>query len=560
MRALGVAFAVVLVVAACSGAAAPSQPTTPSATPRPGGRAVLPIGNVMTLQPLLAANLITEVIYSPLVGRDPDTGALVPELADRFGLSSDGLTATYHLRDGLVWSDGVPITGEDYRYVVHALARSKQTTQSKVSFQDIVGWRDYVEGRTSAIAGIDVSADGRTITVKVTRVLCTTLGGLVSYPLPRHRFQAAWDDRTTDASKSIDEHPLNLAPPVSSGPFVLRDRGQEQTVLVANDRYWRGRPLLDELVFKTYAGSAPTLNAIRAEEVDAAWPIAPEDLESVTRGASAYQAHRVAGISNFAFIGWNQISSRAPWLRDARVRRALSHGLDVDRIIQAVLLGNGHRVYSHVPQASWAYDGTGFDTYSYDVAGAKRLLEAAGARMGPDGVYLWTDGRPMRMTIETNQGNTVRERIMEIAAEQYAKIGISIDQRLESFPALVAHLNDHGTDFDGVIVGWNLSASDPGMYAIWHSSQAARGGSNFVAYADPEVDRLVEQARTGPDCSQDARRRAFAAADRILNRDVPYTFLFAADTLAVSHRSLRGFELKPFASMLWNVERWWIRR
>jgi peptide/nickel transport system substrate-binding protein len=547
----------------CCTSAPPPAPSPSAAidTPRPGGRVVVAsVGNVRTLQPVLSISDQSALIYPALVRNDPVSGAIVPDLAETANLSADGLTATYRLRPALVWSDGTPITGEDYRYAVDAVARSKATL-AKSRFQDVAGWNDYVQGNSTTISGIEVSPDGRTVTIRLTRVFCAALGGLGFSPLPRNRFVGYWDDRTTDTTKNLDQSPLNEAPPVSSGPFVLKEFVPDiQTVLAPNDRYWRGRPLIDELVFKVYSGAGAVNAALLTGEAHMARTF-PEDIATLATQASTYALHRLPGIGGYSFIGWNEASSRAPWLRDVRVRQALAYGLDVDLIIKAVLLGYGHRVFGHTPDASWAYDATGFNTYPYDVAKAKQLLEAAGARIGPDGVYLWIDGRPMRMSIKTNSGNKIRETVVQIAQEQYAKIGLSVAPELLSFPALTALLSDHGGDFDGVLVGWSLGVENPGTYAIWHSSQTAKGGQNFIAFADPDVDRFSVAGRSGPDCGRDARKKAFVAADRILNAQVPYTFLYSDDQMIFTHASLRGIEPTSFDNYsFWNVEKWWLRR
>ena len=553
--------AVVMVLASCTTTIPPPTASLTPDAPQRGGRVVIATtGNVRTLQPVLAGSDVIPLIYAGLTRPDSKNGSLTPDLADTFSLSPDGLTANYRLREGLVWSDGTPLTAEDYRYALHAVARSKATV-AKSRFQDIAGWTDYVQGRASSVSGIEIAANGRDITVHLTRVFCAALSNLAFTPLPRQRFVGSWDDRTTDTTKSIDQSPLNEAPPVSSGPFVLKQFTPDvQTVLAPNDRYWRGRPLIDELVFKVYSGVAATNGALLTGEAHLA-RVAPVDVATISQSAPAYTLHQLPGIGEYTFVGWNQASSRAPWLRDIRVRQALAYGLDVDLIIKSVLLGNGHRVFSHTPQASWAYDGTGMNTYPYDIQKAKQLLESAGARMGPNGVYLWTDGRPMRMSLKTNADNTTRVTVTQIAQDQYAKVGLAVDPEVLSFQALAAMLDGHGSDYEGFLLGWNIGIESPGTFSVWHSSQNVKGGSNYVAFSDSDVDRFAVAGRTGPDCSRETRKAAFASADRILNAQVPYTFLYSPDTLIFDQKALRGIEPTSFDNFsLSTVEQWWLKQ
>src|SRR5207247_3535242 len=181
-------------------------------------------------------------------------------------------------------------------------------------------------------------------------------------------------------------------------------------------------------------------------------------------------------------------------------------GINVDAIVQKIVFGLGTKALANNPPVSWAYDGSGLTDYKLDVAKAKSLLEQAGAKMGSDGVYRWSDGSPMKMRIETNQGNNARETILQFAQEQYKQIGIQIDPLLESFNALLDR-TDPGTDFEGFIIGWSLGA-DPDPYSIWHSSQQGKGQFNNVGYVNATVDQALIDNRNGPDCSQTARKAA----------------------------------------------------
>ena len=222
-----------------------------------------------------------------------------------------------------------------------------------------------------------------------------------------------------------------------------------------------------------------------------------------------------------------------------------------------VVFGFGSQIYAHTPPVSWAYDDTGLTKYTRDVNKAKQLLEQAGAKMGTDGVYRWTDGTPMKMRIETNQGNNIRETILQFAQAQYKDIGIQIDPLLESFNALLDRTQP-GADYEGFIIGWSLGA-DPDPYSIWHSSQTTKDQFNDVFYANPTVDQALLDNRNGPDCSQAARKKALHTVDQQLNQDVPYTFLFTRDSLTYADKKLQAFDPNTY-STLWNVEKWWFKK
>ena len=575
-RFLAILGAGLLVATAC-GSQAPQGTTqaTPGATaaagetPVKGGRIVEgAISDIKTLQPVISTDTASSGawsnFYTGLLRSNPQTGDLEPGLAEKFELSKDGLTVTYTLRQGLVWSDGQPFTGDDYKYTVEAIARSAKTVR-KSTFQDIVGWKDYVDGKADEVTGIKVKESGRVIEMVLTKPFCPALRNLAGVGggvLPKHHFVKVWDNKSTDTKKNIDDNALNNAPPASIGPFVFKEwKPGIQVSMTRNDKYYRGAPLLDEYIIKVYADQVAVKAALLTGEISYGL-VQPADVEELnTAGKEILNFHRFPGVSSYVFISWNQKATKAPWLADKRVRQALTFGLDVTSIVKNVLLGYGQQVFTHTPKASWAYPGDDKVTkYTFDQAKAKQLIEQAGAKMGPDGVYRWTNGQPMQMRIETNQGNKVRETILQIAQEQYKAIGVKIDPLLESFPALLDRSVPQNLDHEGVILGWSLGL-EPDMYSIWHSSQSGKDQFNWVHYANPEVDKAIEAGRNGPDCTAEARKKAYEAVNKHLSDDAGYTFLYTGDSLVFFNKSVRGIEPKPYSTAsAWNIEKWWIKR
>lgn len=572
-RFVSILGAVVLVATACGAQAPTGQGTAaPGASekPTPGGRVVTgTISDIKTLQPVITTDTSSGdawgFTYIGLLRSNPDTGDLEPGLAEKWDLSKDGLTVTYTLRDGLVWSDGVPFTMDDYKYSVEAVARSQKTTR-RSTYQDIVGWKDYVDGKADEVTGIKVKDGGKTLEITLTKAFCPAVRSLSGGPsggiIPKHSFVSGWDNKSTDTKKNIDDHPLNFAPPAAMGPFKFKEwKPGVSVTLEANDKFWRGRPLIDEYVIKVYADQVAVKAALLTGEISYGG-VQPADVDEVkTAGADFLTFYRFPGTSSYTFISWNLKATKAPWLADKRVRQALTYGLDISSVIKNVVLGYGVQVFAHTPKASWAYPGDEqLNKYPFDPKKAKELLEQAGAKPGPDGIYRWTNGQPIQMRIETNQGNKVRETILQIAQEQYKAIGVKVDPLLESFPALLDRSVPQNLDHEGVILGWSLGL-EPDMYSIWHSSQQGNDQFNWVHYANSDVDKAIEAGRNGPDCSTEARKKAYATVNRLLNEDAAYTFLYTGDSLVFFNKSVQGLDPKTYStSSGWNIEKWWIKR
>jgi peptide/nickel transport system substrate-binding protein len=546
-----------------SDAAAPGPTLTPTpGQPKPGGRVVIgDTADVKTLNPVLvndaASDVVTSRIYASLLSVDPETGQPKPNLAQKFDFSSDGKTLTFELRDGLKFSDGSPLTGDDFKFSVEALLRSKKSNH-KNNVDQIVGARQYMDGSASDVSGISV--DGNTITVTLANSFCpalTQIGGVQI--IPQSVFGKYLDPN--DASKNLDDAPEDSAPPVASGAFTFKEWvANDHVTLERNDNYWHPA-YLDEWVHKTYPSQDALTAALKAGEVDLT-QFEPKDLQDLQSDGDL-QVFKYLNLG-YTFIGWNQARGGKEFLQDKAVRQALAYGLDVQQVIDKVLLGQGVKMVGQIPPVSWAYDASGLNTYDYDPGKAQQLLQDDGWAKGDDGIYA-KDGQKLAFTLLTNSGNATRETFTQMAADQYRQIGVSVEPKTESFDALVDRLNQSkdpqdgdkgGHDFDAVVIGWSLTA-DPDMYSIWDSNSTHTGESNWIDYKNQDLDKAIDDSRTN--CAPADRKDALKRANQILNEQQPYNFGFAADVLLGVNRRVQGIAPGPYAR--WGQaapETWWI--
>jgi peptide/nickel transport system substrate-binding protein len=149
----------------------------------------------------------------------------------------------------------------------------------------------------------------------------------------------------------------------------------------------------------------------------------------------------------------------------------------------------------------------------------------------------------------------VRSLTAEIIQAQLRRIGIRVDIRIIEWSAFLHQFIDK-RNFDVAIMSWAL-ARDPDQYAIWNSKQTGEGQYNFVSYANPEVDRLLDEGRRTFD--QKERERIYHRIHRILFEDIPYVFLYYPESLQVVHRRFQGPEVAPLG-LGWNFYRWGVPR
>ena len=574
-RAVAVASALALTAAACGPTTTPAgvSPTVAATAaadqPATGGRVIWgSFSDIQRLNPatsndatssLVQGGAGAPMIYDSLVFIDPKTAEVKPELGT-WKVSADGLTFDWTIDAKANWSDGKPITGKDWLARVKMQGRSK-VTPNKSTFNDIEGYQDYASGKATDISGIKIdAADPKRFSVKFTRVFCPAMVTVFgSVPLPEHVFGKYIND--TDVNVVVDEAPENNAPPVASGPFKFKEwRKGDQVILVRNDNYFKGAPYIDEFVLKVVADTNVLAAQLKTGELTAG-TITPTDIAGF-QGEDRLKMYKWQA-NSYTYIGWRGNNPNVGFLADKRVRQALSYGVDTAAVVQSVLLGEGAKQIQHHPNVSWAAaPEKDLSAYNYDKAKAEELLKQAGFAKGADGIFA-KDGKPLAISIVTNQGNKTRETFLQVATEQYKQIGVKITPKVEAFESLVPKLTGGSAEIEAVIIGWSLSA-DPDSFTIWHSSNVAsptKAGNNFVGYANPEVDKLIEQGRNGPDCSQAARQKVYQQMNKILNDDAPYMFGFSPKTIMVADGRIQGIDPGTFNLYgLWNINTWWFKK
>jgi peptide/nickel transport system substrate-binding protein len=536
---------------------------TTGGQPKPGGRIILgDPTDIKTLNPVVSTDTssaeVINRIYAPLVSVDPKTAEIIPNLAEKWDFSADGKTLTFQLRDGLKWSDGSALTGDDFKFTVMATLRSKKTNH-KNQVDQIVGAKEYIDGTAGDLSGIKV--DGKNITVSLVNSFCPAMVQIGNLNIiPQSVFGKYFSPN--DATKNLDDAPENNAPTIASGAFTFKEwiPGDHVTV-VRNDNYWN-KANIDEWVHKVYPNQDALTAALKVGEVDMA-QFDPKDLADM-QNVSTVNIFKYLNLG-YTYIGWNQLRGGKEFLQDKAVRQALTYGLNVDQVVSKVLFGEGVKMVAHTPPVSWAYDPSGLNDYKYDPAKAEQLLQQDGWAKGSDGIYA-KGGQKLEFSIVTNSGNVVRETFIQVAAEQYKQIGMNVEPKTESFEALVDRLtmskdpkygDQGGHDYDAVVIGWGLSA-DPDQYSIWDSNSTHAGENNSIQYKNPEVDKAIDDSRS--QCGQADRKAAIHKVDQILNDEQPYNFGFANNWLLGVSKKVQNINPGPYARFgQARPETWWIQ-
>ena len=480
------------------------------------------------LNPILASDSASFDLlgwfFPSLLGQDPFSGAIVPtEMAESWEVSEDGLVWTFHLQDGVMWTDGEQVTADDFKFTYNAIASDLVETPRKANLDNI--------------ESIEV-LDSLTIQVTYAEVKCDALNNLGLGWLPSHLYAEDFSD--------VMDSPLNEEPTVSAGPFVFNEwtRDDNSTVL-RNDAYWKGAPNMDGWIYKIVPDPGARLAQLQTGELDLVG-VQPEQLTTVELDSNL-NLYKFKD-DGYSYIGLNQANPQNPLagqdedgnlveqdphpiLSDLAVRQAIAHALDYDSIISTVYLGQGYQVASNVlPAVGWAHDPS-LQPYAFDTELASQILDEAGWTDSDDdgvrecnGCATAEAGAALTIRLQTNAGNTTREDLGALVQDQLNSIGFDIQFEAIEFGTLVGELL--GQTYDMVIIGWTGLGTDPNDDSFWHSKFDTPGsGFNFVSYQNPRIDELLEQAVSVPGCATEERATFYHEIQKIIHDDIPYVFV-----------------------------------
>lgn len=536
---LAIGFAIFM--AACSG---PSESVNHSRHPWTIPR-VLRIAMTQeptNLNPPIATNWfdLSMFVYSWAVRYDsrarpvPDALREIPTVANR-DVSGDGLTLKYRLRRNIVWQDGVPLTCGDMKFTWRVV----MNPHNNVTVTD--GYRD--------IRSIDCSNPDVAV-IHMNRVYAPYLQQLWSVNgnapiLPEHLLARYNDDKG-----SFNTAPYNSLP-IGSGPFkVVRwDRGQEIR-LVANTRFYLGKPKLNEVIFKVIPDVNTAVQALQTHSVDvladsgSRWPT---DAAIVAHKSDGL-ATRVADTFDFSKVDFNL---QRPVVGDRNVRVALAYATDRAGVIRKLLHGFGlvAETDQH-PLLSWAYT-SDVTHYPYDPRRARDILEADAWKIGPDGIRV-KHGRRLEFLL-TGLGGVAHPTPGQLMLQrEWREIGV--DAEIKNYP--MSQLLDPSPSgilqsgrYDAADIGY-VDAADPDDSEFYSSRNLAPRGQNSTHWINPVASAAIDDALRTVD--QAKRRRDYIIVQQQLTRDLPTIVLAYSRIPYIYNSDLKGFDPSPVVSAYWN--------
>lgn len=526
IRCLILMFAALLLSVACDSSSEHQQQS--KKTDKYGGTLVIGISSdVDTFNPLFTeAAMGKEIGHLLLRGLADlnDHSEFVGELAEWWKRSDDYRQVTYHLRKDARWSDGVPITAEDVQFTFELLADTAVASPNN--------WvTDFIQKV--------VVVDSHTVRIEFCKAYPDQIFDTAGEILPRHILKDV--DRRSLRTHAIGREPL------SSGPYKLKKWVAQQVIeLVPNEHYYGRRPYLDRLVFKIVPDKSNLQMQLESGEIDMIADVDAERANLMQKNSTKITVYPISG-RTYYYIGYNEKNSI---FSKPDVRRALAMAVDRRTIIDALLYGFGEACNGPIPpMLKWDL-ATNETEVRYDPAAAQDILTTAGWSDSNGDGWLDRQNQNFEFTLQINSGNKLKEDLAVVLQAQLKKIGVKVNLETIEWTAFLKKLRQK--QFDAYVGGWSTSFNVD-FTPIFHSQSGEL--FNYVSYANPEVDQLIEAGRVEMD-----RKRArdiWMKAQSLIYAEQPYTFLFWKPQIVAVNSEFKDVTPIPL-SVLYNIENWYL--
>lgn len=440
---------------------------------------------------------IDELIFDSLVHRDEHFN-IVPWVAERWEIP-DPTTYIFHLRQGVHFHDGRPLTAKDVKWSLDSVRNGSLVSVKTTTYQLI----DHVDAPDDATLIIHLSEPDGTLLYN----LSNGAFGIVPY----------------GSDKQFNRNPIG------SGPFKFVSLSpDDKVVLDRNDNYWGQRANVEHLRLMIVPDATTRALELRKGSAD----ISPSgslsaDTIRTLRQYKSLEIEQQPG-TVLAYLAFNL---RDPILKDLRVRQALAYAIDRGAILHYLFGDEGRLADSVLPPQHWAYTGD-VTHYAYDPDKANAILESAGYHRGKDGIRI-------HLTMKTSTEETTR-LLAAVLQEQLYKVGIALDIR--SFEFATFYSDVQKGSFQLYSLRWIGGNEDPDIfYYAFHSSSFPPRHANRSYYANPEVDQLIEAGRSTVD--QEKRKEIYAKVQQILAHDLPYIDLWYFDNVVVHSTRVKNLQI-----------------
>jgi peptide/nickel transport system substrate-binding protein/microcin C transport system substrate-binding protein len=532
-----------LVVAAAALFALPVFAAAPNVNAPKGGDFVINLeGEPPTVHPIMSTDLYSQKVIGyvceGLLTRNVETYNWQPLLADKWEISKDNKVFTFHIRKDAVFHDGKPVTAEDVKFSYDAIFNPAYEAAQLQPYYEGIAKVEVVDPQTVKFYAKDSYfknfESAATMTV-----------------IPKHIYGDV--EKSKKMNRTL----------VCSGAYTLSkfERGQ-MIQLKKFDKWWgnnapeyKGMENFNTITMRFYKEDNVAIEHMKKGDLDYI-EMRIEAYMKKTEGApwgTKVLKHKVSNDSpkSYGFVGWNQ---RRELFQDKNVRVALAHLMNREEMNKKFRYGMSDLANGAIYVKSEYNPGN--KPLSFDPKKAQALLAKSGWKDSDKNGVLdkMVNGKKVEFKFTLIHANKDNEKYWTMYKEDLKKAGIDMEISYLEWNSFLKLL-DEG-NFDAVALAWGGGSVEPDPKQIWHSASAVAGGSNFIAYKNPEVDKLIDEGRLEGDKKKRVAilKKAFAK----IADDAPYVFMFNDKYEFYANSSRIGMPAETFKFDI-GKDYWWIK-
>jgi peptide/nickel transport system substrate-binding protein len=520
------------------------QPALPTLSTQPTSGGIYTealVGSMSRLNPLLDWNNaadrdVDRLLFCGLIRFDAN-GFPRPDAAASWGVSQDGKIYNFSIRPEAVWQDGEPVTSDDVLFTIDLI-------KSDVSFypQDIKALWNEVEIK---------ELDSKTIQFRLSEPFAPFLDYLSFGLLPKHLLGNLSPEEIVNSDFNL--HPVGCGP-YAFDHLVIENGQIAGVVLKTSDRYFGTKPYIPQVVFRYFPSAAAALDAYRQGEALGVSQITPDILPDAL--AEPNLSLYTSRLPELSLIFLNLDNGEVSFFQEKAIRKALTLGLNRQRMIDVYMDGQAIPADSPILPGSWAYY-DGVEHLAYDPDAAIAILKEEGYILPAEGGVREKDGMPLAFTL-LYPDDDFHQSLAELAKANWEKIGVGVTLQAMPYDQL---LYDALTprQYQAALVDINLMHTpDPDPYPFWHQAEAT-GGQNYSQWDNRPASEYLEQARITADITE--RTRLYRNFQVIFAEELPSILLFYPTyTFGVDAQvhGVQGAPLYDTSDRLANIASWYL--
>jgi len=486
------------------------------------------IGTPRFVNPVLAISDadrdLASLIYSGLMRVSPD-GNLIPDLAEEYQISEDGLCYYFKLRENIFWTENHPITSKDIEFTIEKI--KDPTLQPK-------------SPKRASFEGVEIEVkDDKNISFCLPHPYSPFLENTTVGILPEH----IWGDILSEQMPLSD---FNINP-IGSGPYKIKKVSRNSSGIIIsytlepNENFVFGPPYIDAFILKFYPSEKKLIEAYGKGDIESMSAVSPKNIlenKNQTSFIKTYPLPRV-----FATF-FNQ--DNASVFAESEVRQALNLATDRNKIIKAVLKDFGTPIYGPLPPGTLgAPEDTPENNYEENLKRARELLNEKGWKLNEETGLLEKKKSKneiikLEFSISTSNLNDL-VYTGQLLKEMWENLGAKIELKTFDIGDL-EQIVIRPRKYDCLLFG-EIMGRDPDPFAFWHSSQRNDPGLNIALYANISVDKLLEEARTVFD--PEKRKTKYLEFQKEISKDIPAIFLYSPEFIYLLPNKIKGADKNP---------------